>query len=414
MMLSKNEILEIRKEFPFLNSDYPGSDYVYFDNGATTQKPKSVIEEVNKFYRIENGNPHRGAHYFANVATDIYESTREKIKNFIGADKASEIVFTRNATESLNLLAYTYGLSNLKKDDEIVLSIMEHHSNLVTWQFVAEKTGAKLSYLYINEDKQIEDSEIENKVTEKCKIFTITAASNVAGTIPNLKKIISYVRKRAPKAFIIVDGAQYVPHHKVDIKDLDCDAFVFSGHKMYSYLGIGVLYCKENILNSIPPFNYGGDMIEYVYEDKASFLESPQRFEAGTQNVGGVKSLSAAIDFINSIGIEKIEEYEKSITDYAFEKISDLGFLKIYSSPKKNRTSLVTFNFDGVHPHDVASILDSYKVAIRSGHHCAQPLHRFLGINSSCRASFCVYNTREEVDRLVEALIRVGKVMGCL
>lgn len=412
-MLSREQINEIRKEFPYLSGDYKGKDYVYFDNGATVQKPKSVIESVSEYYKYENGNPHRSAHYFSNVSTEIYEGTREKVAKFIGASNPNEVVFTRNATESLNLLSYSYGLSKLKAGDEIVISIMEHHSNLVNWQFVAEKTGAKLIYLYIDDNRQIPETEL-SKVTDKCKVFSITAASNVVGTIPDVKKIIEKVRAKALNAFVIVDGAQYAPHHRVNVKDIGCDAFVFSGHKMYSYLGIGVLWCKEDILNDMPPFLYGGDMIEYVYEDETTFLPTPQRFEAGTQNVGGVKSLSKAIDFIEGIGIENIEEYEREITTYAYDQLSKLPFIEIYTTPLPNRTSLVSFNFKEVHPHDVSSILDSYKIAIRSGHHCAQPLHRYMGINSSCRASFAVYNTFEEVDKFVEGLYEVGRVMKCI
>lgn len=410
-MLTKNEVLEIRKKFPFLKLKPNGKDIVYFDNGATTQKPNEIISDIKNFYETQNGNPHRGAHYLAMVSTDAYEGAREKVREFINAKSANEIVFVRNATEGLNLIAYSYALNNLKKEDEILITIMEHHSNLVPWQIIAKKTGAKLKYLYIDENKEIPFSEIEEKVSEKTKIVSFTAASNVVGTIPDHKKIINYVRKHS-NAKIILDGAQYVPHKKIDVVDLDVDFLVFSGHKMYSALGIGVLYGKEEILNEMEPFLYGGDMIEYVYEDKSSFLPSPQRFEAGTANVEGAVNLSRAIDFINEIGIEKIDEYEMHLAEYAYEKLIDKEYLEVYTTPNKNRTPVISFNFKEAHPHDVASILDTYGIAVRSGHHCAQPLHRYLKCNFSCRASFAIYNTEEEIDYFVEHLSDVRRLLG--
>lgn len=410
-MLSKEEVLAIRKKFPFLNLKPNGKDIVYLDNGATTQKPFEIIDNIKNFYESENGNPHRGAHYLATISTEVYEGAREKVGKFINAKSSNEIVFLRNATEALNLIAYSYGLNNLKKDDEIIITIMEHHSNLVPWQIIAKKTGAKLKYLYIDENKEIPFSEIEEKVSENTKIFSFTAASNVVGTIPNHKKIIDYVRENS-KAKIILDGSQYVPHKKIDVQDLDVDFLVFSGHKMYSALGIGVLYGKEDLLNTMEPFLYGGDMIEYVYEDKSSFLPSPQRFEAGTANVEGAVNLAKAIDFINSIGIEKINEYETHLAQYAYEKLLKKDYLELYSTSNRDRTPVISFNFKEAHPHDVASILDTYGIAIRSGHHCAQPLHRYLKCNFSCRASFAIYNTEEEIDFFVEHLEDVRRLLG--
>jgi len=344
-------------------------------------------------------------------STEVYENSREKVREFIGAKKASEIVFLRNATEAINLLAYSYGLNNLKDGDEILISIMEHHSNLVPWQQVAKKTGAKLKYLYIDEDKQIPFSEIEEKITEKTKILSITGASNVVGTNPDIKKIVDYTRKHSD-AKIILDGAQLVPHRKVNVSELDVDFLAFSGHKMYSALGIGVLYGKESLLNEMEPFLSGGDMIEYVYEDHTTFLDAPQRFEAGTANVEGAVNLSAAIDFINKYGMKKIDEYERYLTDYAYEKLKKLDYLEVYTTSDKNRAPVISFNFKEAHPHDVASILDTFGIAIRSGHHCAQPLHRFLGSNFSCRASFAIYNTTEEIDYFVEHLDDVRRILG--
>lgn len=410
-MLSREEILDIRKDYPFLNLKVNGEKIVYLDNAATTQKPQVIIDNIAKFYRGENGNPHRGAHYLAMKSTEVYEGARETVRKFINSKSPNEIVFVRNATEALNLLAYSYGLNNLKKGDEILISIMEHHSNLVPWQMVAKKTGAILKYLYVDKDGQIPFEEIENKVNKNTKIFSCTLASNVLGTVPDAKKIIKYVRKNSD-AVIISDGAQYVPHHKIDVCDLDCDFLAFSGHKMYSATGIGVLYGKEELLNSLSPFLSGGDMIEYVYEDKSTFLKSPQRFEAGTQNVEGAVSLAAAINYVESIGLEKIDEYEKYLTKYCYEKISKLDYLDVYTTPDENRAPVISFNFKQAHPHDVASILDNYGIAVRSGHHCAQVLHRFLGCNFSVRASFAIYNTVEEVDYFIEHLEDVRRMLG--
>lgn len=410
-MFTKNEIEEIRKEFPFLNLRPNGKPIVYLDNGATTQKPREIIDNIKNFYESENGNPHRGAHYLAMKSTEAYEDARQKIADFIGARKASEVVFLRNATEALNLLAYSYGLNNLKEGDEIVISIMEHHSNLVPWQEVCKKTGAKLKFLYVDDDMQIPFSEIEEKVTKNTKIVSITGASNVVGTNPDIEKIVKYTRENSD-AKIILDGAQLVPHRKVNVSELDVDFMAFSGHKMYSALGIGVLYGKEELLNKMDVFLTGGDMIEYVYEDHTTFLDAPQRFEAGTANVEGAVNLAAAIDFINKYGMERIDDYERFLTDYCYSKLKELDYLEVYTTSDKNRAPVISFNFKEAHPHDVASILDTYGIAIRSGHHCAQPLHRYLGSNFSCRASFAIYNTVEEIDYFVEHLEDVRRILG--
>ena len=410
-MFTKNEIEEIRKEFPFLNLKSNGKPIVYLDNGATTQKPREIIDNIKNFYESENGNPHRGAHYLAMKSTEVYEDARQKIADFIGTRKASEVVFLRNATEALNLLAYSYGLNNLKEGDEIVISIMEHHSNLVPWQEVCKKTGAKLKFLYVDDDMQIPFSEIEEKVTKNTKILSITGASNVVGTNPDIEKIVKYARENSD-AKIILDGAQLVPHRKVNVSELDVDFMAFSGHKMYSALGIGVLYGKEELLNKMDVFLTGGDMIEYVYEDHTTFLDAPQRFEAGTANVEGAVNLAAAIDFINKYGMERIDDYERFLTDYCYSKLKELDYLEVYTTSDKNRAPVISFNFKEAHPHDVASILDTYGIAIRSGHHCAQPLHRYLGSNFSCRASFAIYNTVEEIDYFVEHLEDVRRILG--
>lgn len=406
-MLTREQVEKIREDFGYLKMD---KKYVYFDNGATTQKPIQVIDSLGEYYNYENGNPHRGAHHFAMASTDVYEGARDKVREFINAKSSNEIVFVRNATEGLNLIAYSWALENLKAGDEILISIMEHHSNLVTWQYVAKKTGAKLVYLYLDEEMQITDEEFESKLNENTKLLSITAASNVVGTMPSVKEFIKKAKAKS-NATCVVDAAQYAPHHKVDVQELGCDFLVFSGHKMVSAMGIGVLYGRKELLNSMTPYMYGGEMIEYVYEDKSSYMPSPQRFEAGTVNVGGAKSLKTAIEYIENIGIENIYEYESELTTYCYEKMKALPFIEVYTTPVKDRSPLISFNFIGAHPHDVASILDNYGIAIRSGHHCAQPLHRKLGNNFSCRASFAFYNTFEEIDYFIEHLEDVRRML---
>ena len=401
----KNTLEEIKKDFPLLEN----RDIAYLDSGATTQKPKQVIEAIEKYYKNNNANPHRGAYSLSIEATEQYENTRTKIAEFINAKHREEIIFSKNATESLNLIAYSYGIEKLKKDEEVVISIMEHHSNLVPWQKVTKKTGSKLKYMYINENYEIPDEEIENKITEKTKIVGITHISNVLGTINNIKKIIKYAHKKG--AIVIVDASQSIPHIKIDVQDLNADFLVFSGHKMLAPLGIGVLYGKREILNNMTPFLMGGDMIEYVYEQETTFAKLPNKFEAGTQNVEGVIGLGAAIDYIESLGYDTIENIERELTNYAISELSKLDYVEIYATKnRKNHLGVISFNIKGVHPHDVASILDSCNVAIRSGNHCAQPLMRFLGIDSTCRASFYFYNTKEDVDKLVTALNKAYKM----
>ena len=354
-------IEEIKKDFPLLEN----SNITYLDSGATTQKPLKVINAVDEFYKKYNANPHRGAYSLSVEATEIYENTRTKIAKFINAKHREEIIFSKNATESLNLIAYSYGLENLKKDDEVVISIMELHSNLVPWQKVTKKTGAKLKYMYINDEFELTDKEIEEKITDKTKIVGITHVSNVLGTINNVKKIIEYAHKKG--AIVIVDASQSIPHIKIDVQELDADFLVFSGHKMLAPLGIGVLYGKKEILEKMTPFLMGGDMIEYVYEQETTFAMLPNKFEAGTQNVEGVIGLGAAIDYIENIGYDKIQQIENEVVSYAMQELKKLDYLTVYATPnKENHSSVISFNINGVHPHDVASILDSKGVCVRS------------------------------------------------
>ena len=397
--------MDFKEDFPI----FKNRDIAYLDSGATAQKPQIVIDAINNFYDKFNANPHRGAYTLSVEATAVYEGTREKIAKFINAKHPEEIIFSKNASESLNLLAYSYGLDNLKNGDDVGISIMEHHSNLVPWQFVTQKTGSELKYMYINDEFELSKEEIESKITDNTKIVGITHVSNVLGTINNVKEIIKYAHKKG--AVVIVDASQSIPHMKIDVQDLDADFLAFSGHKMFAPLGIGVLYGKRELLNKMNPFLMGGDMIEYVHEQKTTFAPLPNKFEAGTQNVEGVVGLGAAIDYINSIGYDKIQEHDREIVEYAREKLAKLDYLDIYMTPNaENHSAVISFNIKGVHPHDVASILDSENVCVRSGNHCAQPLMRFLGIDSTCRASFYIYNTKEDVDRLVDGIEKAYKM----
>lgn len=394
-----------KRDFPLLMQN----NIAYLDSAATTQKPMQVINAISKYYKNANANPHRGAYKLSLESTKVYDEARKKVAKFINAKSENQIVFTRNATESLNLIAYSYGLNNLGSKDKIVLSIMEHHSNLVPWQYVSRKTGSTLEYMYINKVGELTDEEIDSKIVEGTKIVGITHVSNVLGTINPIEKIIK--KAHSVGAIAVVDASQSVPHMKIDVQKLDADFLVFSGHKMLAPLGIGVLYAKSEILEEMKPFLFGGDMIEYVYEQNATFAEVPTKYEAGTQNVEGAVGLSAAIDYLNNIGMDKVQTIEKELTKYALEELQKLAFVTIYGFSNK-QAGVISFNVNGVHPHDVASVLDSENVCIRSGNHCAQPLLRFMGLESTCRVSFYIYNTKEDVDRLIDALYKTKKLFA--
>lgn len=395
---------DIRKDFKIIDNN----KIAYLDSGATTQKPTQVIDAIKHYYEYDNANPHRGAYKLSIKATEVYDEAREKVQKFINAKKPANIVFTRNATESLNLIAYSYGLNNIKKGDKIVLSIMEHHSNLVPWQNVCKKTGATLEYMYINSEGTLDEEEINKKIVPGVKIVGITQVSNVLGTVNPVKEIVK--RAHEVGAIAIVDASQSVPHLKVDVQDLDADFLAFSGHKMLSPLGIGVLYGKENLLEKMTPFLFGGDMIEYVYEQDTTYAPVPTKFEAGTQNVEGAVGLGAAIDYLNNVKMENVEKIEKELMEYAMDELSKLDFVTVYGPRDLSKhAGVISFNVNKVHPHDVASILDSENVCIRSGNHCAQPLLRYMGLDSTCRASFYIYNTKQDVDRLIDALYKTKK-----
>ena len=403
---------EYLQDFPILQTKMNGRPIVYLDNGATTQKPEAVIKAVADYCTYCNANPHRGAYELSVKATDIYETARVRTQQFIGAARPEEIIFTKNATEALNLVAYSYGRANIREGDEIVITISEHHSNIVPWQFVAKARGATLKYIYLAEDGNLSAEDIAAKITEKTKIVAVTHVSNVLGLVNDVRMIAD--RAHAVGAVIVVDGSQSVPHIAVDVQAMNADFFAFSGHKMLSPMGIGVLYGKYDILNAMPPFLFGGDMIDYVGEQETTFAELPAKFEAGTQNVSGASGLIAAIDYLEKVGFERIERIEHDLLAYALPKLRELPFVELYGcdSARDNKTGIITFNVKDIHPHDVASILDSYGVAIRAGHHCAQPLMRYLGQNATCRASFYLYNTHEDIDRFIEALKKVRGVLG--
>ena len=406
-----NEVQDIRRDFPLLSHTMNGKPLVYLDNGATTQKPESVIQAMCGYYGGCNANPHRGAYALSVEATDIYENARVRTQHFINAPKAKEIIFTKNATEALNLVAYSYGLSNIQAGDEIVITIAEHHSNLVPWQQVAHAKGAVLKYIYLEKDGNLSQKDIEEKITSRTKIVGVTQVSNVLGLINPVKEIAA--RAHSVGAVVVVDGSQSVAHMAVDVQDIDADFFAFSGHKLLSPMGIGVLYGKEALFDAMPPFLTGGDMIEYVEEQATTFAELPAKFEAGTQNVGGAAGLVAAIDYLEKTGFDRIGRIEKELVDYALPQLRELPYIELYGcdSTRDNKTGIITFNVKDVHPHDVATILDADGVAVRAGHHCAQPLMKYLGQNATCRASFYLYNTKEDIDRWIAALKKVREVM---
>ena len=399
------------KDFPTLNKERNGKRIVYLDSAATTQKPESVINAIKNYYEKTNANPHRGAYELSVLATEAYDEAREKVRKFINAEKSEEIIFTKNATEAFNLLAMSYGMNFINEGDEIVISIAEHHSNLIPWQQIAKIKGAKLIYMYTNEDGELTEEEIKSKITDKTKLVSITHVSNTLGTINPVKEIAKYAHSKG--AVVIVDGAQSVPHMKVDVRDLDADFLVFAGHKLLAPMGIGVLYGKKELLEKMPPIIFGGDMVEYVYEQETTFNVLPYKFEAGTQNVEAAVGLSKAIDYLNEIGIENVEEIEKGLMTYALEKINSLGYVKVYGPKDINkRGGVISFEIENVHPHDVASIFDTVGVCIRAGNHCAQPLMRYMGINATSRASFYFYNTKEDVDRLIEAIEKTHEMFS--
>ncbi|WP_404404619.1 cysteine desulfurase [Jeotgalibacillus malaysiensis] len=396
---------EIRRQFPILDQEVNGQPLVYLDSAATSQKPLSVIQALDEYYKGYNSNVHRGVHTLGTRATDGYEGAREKVRKFINAASSEEVIFMRGTTTAINTIAQSYGQDNVKEGDEIVITHMEHHSNIIPWQQLAKRTGATLKYVPLQEDGTLSLDDVRETITSNTKIVSIMMVSNVLGTMNPIKEITQIAHENG--AVMVVDGAQAAPHMKVDVQDLDCDFFAFSGHKMAGPTGIGVLYGKKKHLNAMEPVEFGGEMIDFVGLQDSTWKELPWKFEGGTPIIAGAIGLGAAIDFLNEIGLDEIEKYEHHLAAYAMEKMSEIDGLTIYGpkDPSK-RAGLVTFNLDDVHPHDLATVLDADGIAIRAGHHCAQPLMKWLNVSSTARASFYLYNTEEDIDRLVSGLVK--------
>ncbi|WP_221566696.1 cysteine desulfurase [Alkalihalobacillus sp. TS-13] len=403
-MISK----EIRKQFPIFDQEVNGKPLVYLDSAATSQKPISVIETLDHYYKNDNSNVHRGVHTLGTRATDGYEGAREKVRRFINASSTEEIVFVRGTTTAINTIASSYGKANVGEGDEIVITPMEHHSNIIPWQQLAKATGATLKYIPLQEDGTIDLSDVENTITEHTKIVSIMHVSNVLGTINPIQEITKIAHKNG--AVMVVDGAQAAPHMHVDVRDLDCDFYAFSAHKMCGPTGIGVMYGKKKLLENMEPVEFGGEMIDFVGLYDSTWKDLPWKFEGGTPIIAGAIGLGAAIDFLEQIGRNEIEKMEHEIVEYAMERMSDVEGLKIFGP--QHRAGLVTFNIDDVHPHDVATVLDAEGIAVRAGHHCAQPLMKWLDVTATARASFYIYNTKEDVDALVDGLKTTKEYFG--
>ena len=398
---------DYRNDFPLLMQN----KIIYIDNAATSQRPQCVIDAEGDFYKNYNANPLRGLYSLSVEATEVYENAREAVRKFIGAERSNEIIFTRNTTESLNLVAYSYGLSNVKKGDEIVVSIMEHHSDLLPWQMVAKTCGAELKFIECAKDGSIDLEKVKELITSRTKIVAMTQVSNVLGREYPVKEIAKLAHEKG--AVMVVDGAQSTPHMRVDVTDLDADFFAFSGHKLLAPMGIGVLYGKEELLEKMPPFLSGGEMIDSVTRTSAVYAELPHKFEAGTVNAAGAAGLKAAIDYIEKVGFDYIGEREIALTSRAIEKMKKIPHVNIIGSENADEhTGIVTFTIDNVHPHDISEILAADGIAVRAGHHCAQPLLTHLGLNSTARASFAFYNTEDEVDKFTDSVATIRERMG--
>lgn len=399
--VSSYDVMRVREDFPILSLTVHGHPLTYLDNGASAQKPQAVIDAVTRAYSREYANVHRGLHYLSNAATERYEEAREIVRRFLNAGSTDEIIFVRSTTEAINLVAYSWGAENIGEGDEIVLSIMEHHSNIVPWHFLRERQGAVIRWAPVDEDGNFLMEEFEKLLTERTKLVAITHMSNVLGTVVPVKEVAARAHARGIK--VLVDGSQGAVHLPVDVRDLDCDFYCITGHKLYGPTGIGVLYAKRALLAAMRPFNGGGEMIGDVTEERVTYAEPPHRFEAGTPPIVQAIGLGAALDYIDGLGRERIGAHEAALKDYAHERLSAINRVRIYGRAV-GKGAIVSFNLEGAHPHDVSTVLDRYGVAVRAGTHCAQPLLARYGVTATCRASFGLYNTFEEVDRLAEAL----------
>lgn len=400
---------DIRKQFPILDQEINGKPLVYLDSAASAQRPVQVLEAIKRYYEHDHANVHRGVHTLGARATDVYEGAREKVARFLNAASSEEIIFTRGTTSALNIVASGYARSVCGPEDEIVLTPMEHHSNLIPWQQAAKATGAKLKTIPLQPDGTISLADAENVITGKTKVVAITHVSNVLGVVNPIEELARIAHRNG--AVLVVDGAQSTPHMKIDVQKLDCDFFAFSGHKMCGPTGIGALYGKKALLEKMEPVEFGGEMIDFVTLEDATWKDVPYRFEGGTPNIAGAAGLAAAIDFLESVGLDEIEKHDRELTAYALERVQQVEGIQIYG-PLENRASLITFNLDDVHPHDVATVLDAEGVAVRAGHHCCQPLMKWLGASATARASFYLYNHYDDVDRWIAALIRTKEFFG--
>ncbi|WP_264544844.1 MULTISPECIES: aminotransferase class V-fold PLP-dependent enzyme [Flavobacterium] len=400
------DIQKIRADFPILEQKVNGKPLIYFDNGATSQKPKVVIDAISKYYQEINANIHRGVHTLSQLATDAYEASREKVRSHINAKEVYEVIFTSGTTQGINLVANGFA-SLISKDDEVMVSAVEHHSNIVPWQFLCERTGAKLVVIPMNEKGELVMSEYDRLLSSKTKIVAVNHISNALGTINPIEHIIKKAHEVG--AVVLVDGAQATPHIKPDVQALDCDFYVFSGHKICGPTGVGILYGKEEWLNKLPPYMGGGEMIKEVTFEKTTYADLPHKFEAGTPNIADGIVLGTAIDYLNEIGFDNIQKQEKELLSYATEKLLEIEGLKIFGT-SENKTSVVSFNIEGIHPYDIGTIIDKLGIAVRTGHHCAQPIMNYFDIPGTIRASFSFYNTKEEIDTFVEA-VKKAKMM---
>ncbi|WP_417536019.1 SufS family cysteine desulfurase [Methylophaga sp.] len=400
-MLTDFDIAAIRRDFPILNQQVNGHSLVYLDNAASSQKPVQVIEAVDQYYRLDNANVHRGVHRLSQRATDAYEGARSKVRGFLNASSDKEIIFVRGATEAINLVAQSFVRPQLQAGDEILISYLEHHANIVPWQMVCEQTGAKLKVIPMTESGELDLSEFDALLTNKTKIMAVGQVSNALGTVNPVKQMTQ--KAKAKDIPVLIDGAQAVPHMQVDVQELDCDFYVFSGHKMYAPTGIGALYGKQALLEAMPPWQGGGDMILSVSFEHTEYNSLPYKFEAGTPHIAGAVGLSAAIDYMQSIGVDKLAAYEHALLELATDKLSAIEGIRIIGTAE-HKASVLSFMIEDVHPHDVGTIFDQEGVAIRAGHHCAQPVMQYYGIAATARASFAFYNTEQEVDALVKAI----------
>ncbi|MCJ1668678.1 cysteine desulfurase [Staphylococcus sp. NRL 19/737] len=395
-------IEEIIKDFPILNQKVNGKRLAYLDSTATSQKPVQVLNVLDDYYKRYNSNVHRGVHTLGSLATDGYESARETVRRFINAKYFEEVIFTRGTTASINIVARSYGDANIEEGDEIVVTEMEHHANIVPWQQLAKRKNASLKFIPMTDEGELRIDDVKATINDKTKIVAIAHVSNVLGTINDVKEIAKIAHEHG--AIISVDGAQSAPHMDIDVQDLDADFFSFSGHKMLGPTGVGVLYGKRDLLKNMEPVEFGGDMIDFVSKYDATWADLPTKFEAGTPLIAQAIGLAEAIRYIENLGFEAIHKHEKELTEYAYDQMSAIEDLKIYGPPKERRAGVITFNLADIHPHDVATAVDTEGVAVRAGHHCAQPLMKWLNVSSTARASFYIYNTKEDVDQLVEAL----------